>query len=92
MAWPLVPVTAVAEVEKVPEAPVPGGVKVAVAPETGLPYCVGHRGDQLVGERRVDPALCPLPEVTLTVSGRAHGLVRAKFIVGVPPGVEAETL
>ena len=38
VAWPLDPVTAVAEVVKVPEAPLAGGVKVTVTPETGLPY------------------------------------------------------
>ena len=38
MATPLALVTAVAEVVKVPEAPLAGGVKVTVTPETKLPY------------------------------------------------------
>ena len=68
MAWPLDPVTAVAEVVKVPEAPLAGGVKVTVTPGTGLPYWSASLTTSGLVTDEPTPALWPLPETRLSVS------------------------
>ena len=84
MAWPLDAVTAVAEVVKVPEAPLAGGVKVTVTPETGLPYW--SRSWTTSGLVKAEPTvvLWPLPEMRL----RASPVVLALIVtVDVPENV-----
>ena len=92
MAWPLDPVTAVAEVVKVPEAPLAGGVKVTVTPETGLPYWSVTVATSGLAKAVATVALWPLPEVAVTVWAAPARLVMEKLIVGVAPVAEATTL
>ena len=92
MATPLALVVAVAEVVKVPEAPVPGGVKVTVIPETGLLYW--SRSLTTSGLVKAVPTVadCGVPETTLSVSLVVLAvLVSEKFTVLVPVA-EAPTL
>ena len=92
MAWPLDPVTAVAEVVKVPEAPLDGGVKVTVTPETGLPYWSASLTTSGLEKAEATVALWPLPETRLRCRRTLTVLVSEKLIVAVAPEAEATTL
>ncbi len=81
-----------AEVVKVPEAPVVGGVKVTVTPETGLPYWSVTVATSLLVKAVPTVALWLVPEVAVTVWAAPTRLVIEKLIVGVAPGAEATTL
>ena len=91
MATPLALVTAVAEVVKVPEAPLAGGVKVTVTPETGLPYWSVTVATSLLVKAVATVALWPLPEVAVTVCAAPTTLVSEEF-TELAPVAEATTL
>ena len=92
VATPLAFVTAVLVVANVPLAPEPGGVKVTVMPETGLPppsLTVATSGEPNAALMGAD---CPEPLVAVIVEGAPEELVSEKFAGVVTPETVAVTV
>jgi hypothetical protein len=68
VATPAAVVTAVFEVVKLPEAPLPGGVKVTVTPETKFPYWSTSLTTSGAPKAVLTVVLWGLPETRLRVS------------------------
>ena len=92
MATPLALVTAVAEVVKVPEAPLAGGVKVTVTPGTGLPYWSTSVAASGLEKAVPTVVLWPLPEARLSVSPVVLAALVSEKFAELAPVAEATTL
>ncbi len=92
MATPLALVTAVAEVVKVPEAPEPGGAKVTVTPETGLPYWSTSLTTSGCAKAVLTVVFWGVPETRLRVSPVVLAVLVSAKLPRRLPVAEATTL
>ena len=89
VARPLALVTAVLPPLMVAEAPEPGGVKVTVAPEIGLPLASVTRATSGLVKAAPTVADCPEPDETAVVLAAPAVMLKALALVGaVRAGVE----